>query len=46
MRPTNPPDVAVVIRVLLKAIAEMDPEAASVNEMVFIGLDGRVGGIT
>ena len=45
IRPTNPPDVAVAIRVLLKglhAIAEMVPVAASVNEMVFIGPDGRV----
>lgn len=45
MRPTNPPDVAAAIRVLLKglqAIAEMVPEAASVNEIVFIGADGRV----
>lgn len=45
IRPTNPPDVAVAIRVLLKglhAIAEMVPEAASANEMVFIGPDGRV----
>ena len=45
MRPTNPPDVEVAIRVLLKglhAIAEMVPEAASGNEIVFVGPDGRV----
>lgn len=45
IRPTNPPDVAAAIRVLLKglhAIAEMVPEAVSVNEIVFNGPDGRV----